>query len=182
MWRPERLPDSSVGNKLQSGDEPAPSQRDRSVSQLVRLDEPNVHAANVTSLHSAWGDRWTARSQTQIHTHRRGKGTWLYFVTFLATWLFKLEILKVQEKVLLCRPRKELLQLHPLLTSALEGGEWLASRSGQFIIKVTMHMTPDWAPDPVLIFCRTEKYMIPAVNLNTIPGFVQPIVWSLHCI
>jgi len=53
MWRSERLPDTSVGNKLQSGGEPAPSQRDRSVGQLVRLDEPNVHAANNTSLQSA---------------------------------------------------------------------------------------------------------------------------------
>jgi len=63
MWRSERLPDSAVGNKLKSGDEPAPSQRDRSVGQLLRHDEPYVHAANDTSLHSAWRDRWTARSQ-----------------------------------------------------------------------------------------------------------------------
>jgi hypothetical protein len=52
MWRSERLQDSSDGNQLQSDSEPAPSQRDRSVGQLVRLDEPSVNAANDTSLHS----------------------------------------------------------------------------------------------------------------------------------
>ena len=122
MWRSERLPDSAVGNELQSGDEPAPAQRDRSVGQLLRHDEPDVHAADDTSFQSAWRDRWAARSQIQIHTNRRGKGTWLYFATRVATWLLTLEILKVQAKVLLSRPRKALLQLHSLLTSALEGG------------------------------------------------------------
>jgi len=180
MWRSERLPHSAVGNKLQSGDEPAPSQRDRSVGQLLRHDEPYVHAANDTSLHFAWRDRRTARSQIQIHKNRRGKGRSLYFATCVATWLLTLEMLKVKAKVLLNRPRKALQQLHSFLTSAREGGEWTASRSGHFITQITMYMTPGWAPDPVLIFCRIEKCLTP--DLSTIPGFVQSVVWPLHFI